>query len=311
MHTFLTPDPVTLEIRNAAGPVRVTLTDTTTTTVVVTPDTSHPLGFLDDAFKAFGGGRGFGRGRTVARLESFASSFRMPGLDAPGDSGPSTFDDLAAAVRVEHRDGAEPVVEIDTDQARDGWRSSFTIEITAPVGSSVRLKSQSSDLTVTGAAGVVDARTAAGDVALEAVAGRAHIQTASGDITLRAAGAGVDLRTASGAVQAGSVAGDAVVRTTSGDIQLGAVGGNVSAQSVSGDVQVSDATAGEANLQAVSGDVRVGIHPGSLAAVNLTTISGRTDTDFEVTGELPEGDSPVLQVTVKTTSGNIVLHRVA
>ena len=45
MHTFLTPDPITIEVRNSSGEVRLDLADVTTTTVEVTASASHPFGF--------------------------------------------------------------------------------------------------------------------------------------------------------------------------------------------------------------------------------------------------------------------------
>jgi Putative adhesin len=306
MHTFLTPEPITLEIRNAAGETQVVLTDTQTTTVVVTPSSSHPLGFLDDVFKAFGGGRGFGRGRQFGGRGGFGE---QPMDEA--DAQQAMIDAIADAVRVEHREGDHPSVIVDTDPAKDGWRSAFTVTVTAPAGSNIRVQSQSSDVAVTGSARLVDVRTASGDVQFDETTGKTLIQTASGDVGIGVAGAEVDVRTASGDVSVGPVAGDALIHTTSGDIRLGAVAGNISARSVSGDVKVSDAVAGQAEVNAVSGDVQIGVHAGSLASINLTTVSGSTDTDFEVTGEVPAGDAPVLTITVKTTSGDIRLHRAA
>ena len=52
MHTFLTPEPITVEIRNASGEIRVDLAEVATTTVDVIASTSHPLGFLDDVIRA-------------------------------------------------------------------------------------------------------------------------------------------------------------------------------------------------------------------------------------------------------------------
>jgi len=305
MHTFLTPEPITLEIRNAAGEIQIVLTDTQTTTVTVTAASGHPLGFLDDVFKAFGGaGRGFGRGRPFGPFGEQQS--------APhGEPEQTTLDDIADSARVEHRAGDHPTVIVDTDPARDGWRSAFTVSVTAPTGSNIRVQAQAADLAVTGVAGLVDVRTASGDVRLDETTGKTLVQTASGDVEIGAAGASLDVRTASGRVGAGPVGGDALVHTTSGDIRLGAVAGNITARSVSGNVRVSDAVAGQAEVNAVSGDVQIGVHAGSLAAINLSTVSGNTDTEFEVIPDAPEGDSPALEITVKTTSGDIRLHRAA
>ena len=333
MQTFLTPDPITLEIRNASGNIQIVLTDTTTTTVDVSASTSHPLGFLDDVFSAIGVGRsssGRPAGGWAGRLESLGRGRPFGGglfgeqhaNDQPAEDGPTgpatdrsgaapTRDDLVESVRVEHRDTDKPSVLIDTDSARDGWRSSFDIIVTAPNGSNIRILSQSSDVTVSGPAGIVDVRSASGDVQLDETSGKTLVQTASGKIRLAAAGSEVDFRTASGDVEVGPVGGDALVHTTSGSIKVGAVAGNISARSVSGDVRVADATSGSAEVNAVSGDVEIGVHAGSLASINLSTVSGSTDTDFAVAGEAPEGDAPVLEITVKTTSGDIRLRRAA
>jgi DUF4097 and DUF4098 domain-containing protein YvlB len=77
---------------------------------------------------------------------------------------------------------------------------------------------------------------------------------------------------------------------------------------------VLDVTAGRVEVITVSGDVEIGIHSGSLTAVDLSTVSGSTDNEFTVIDDLPaaEGaaeDEPVLDLRVKTTSGNIRLRR--
>ena len=86
-----------------------------------------------------------------------------------------------------------------------------------------------------------------------------------------------------------------------------------------------DATSGNAELVTVSGDVEVGIHAGTLTAVDLSTISGSTNSDFEVSAEAPpvdvatpdsvdatpgdDAEERTLDLRVKTTSGNIRLRR--
>ena len=88
MHTFLTPEPITLEIRNASGEIRVDLADVATTTVDVVATSSHPFGFLDDVFRAVASkGAQFGVDR-----KAFAGGRR------PASTGPS-FDDSTAGVR--------------------------------------------------------------------------------------------------------------------------------------------------------------------------------------------------------------------
>jgi hypothetical protein len=302
MHTFLTPEPITVEIRNASGEIRVDLADVASTTVDVVASTSHPLGFLDDLIRSaksqFVGGRS--------------------GFGAPTDPGPDFADDPVERVRVDLRPsvdgtGAGTLI-VDTDPARNGWKSSFTVHVTAPKHSGIRIQSQSAEVAVTGPAERLEVRTASGDVRVDDVYGPSVVQTASGEITVRSTSS-CDLRSASGEIQVRHVSGEAVVHSTSGDVQVDVAGGDVKARTVSGELRVLDVASGRVELVSVSGDVEIGIHPGSLAAVDFSTVSGRTDTDLPVTDSAPvtenEPESPTLDLSVKTTSGDIRVRRAA
>lgn len=315
MHTFLTPEPITVEIRNAAGQIRVDLADVTTTTVDVVVSPSHPFGFLDDVFRAVAAKTQF-----AGDLKAFAGGRSRfdPSFDSEGGNLP---DDPAERVRVDFRQPADGVgvtgegaatLIVDTDPARDGWKSAFTVHVTAPAASGIRIQSQSADIAITGPAALLDARTASGDVRVDEVTGRSLVQTASGDVTITATGE-CDIRTASGNIEVHSASGAAVAHSTSGDIRFAAPAGDVNARSVSGDIRILDVAVGRAEVVTVSGDVEIGIHAGSLVAVDLSTVSGATDTDFEVSDEAPGGDGdadgPALDLRVKTTSGDIRLRR--
>jgi hypothetical protein len=333
MHSFLTPEPITIEIRNSAGSVRVDLADVTTSTVDVVAGPSHPLGFLDDVIRAakaqFVGGRPGGRaeGGYEGRYD--------------GDYGPDRpAEDPAERVRVDLRQhgtgGESATLIVDTDPAREGWKSSFTVHVTAPAGSGVRVQTQSANTVATGIAGRVEVRTASGDVRVDQVLGRSVVQTASGDVAI-ADTAECDIRTASGDIEVRRVRSEALLHSTSGEIRIDAAGDDVSARSVSGDIRVADASSGRAELITVSGDVEIGVHAGTLAAIDLRTVSGSTSNDFAVSDEPPArgtvadaayvvdadadadqpiggaiaADEPVLDLRVKTTSGDIRLRRAA
>src|SRR4029077_8403699 len=143
MHTFLTPEPITIEIRNASGEIRVDLADVATTTVDVVAGSAHPFGFLDDVFRAVAAKAQFVGDRKTSAGDR--QDFDSPASGFGGDSGPA---DPAERVRIEHRppvlgdpaDGASApdaigTLIVDTDPARDGWKSSFTVHITAPTAS--------------------------------------------------------------------------------------------------------------------------------------------------------------------------------
>jgi len=286
MQTFLTPEPLTIEIRNSAGSVQVDLADVTTTTVDVVSAPAHPLGFLDDVIRA-------------AKAQ-FAGA-RSGGPDS-GSGGPGGYredrplEDPSERVRVDLRPhvagGESATLIVDTDPARDGWKSAFTVHVTAPAGSGVRVQTQSANTVTTGIAGRIEVRTASGDVRLEQVLGRSVVQTASGDVTITDT-AECDIRTASGDIEVRRVRSEAQLHSTSGEIRVDGAGNDLSARSVSGDVRVTDAAAGRVELITVSGDVEVGVRAGTLAAIDLSTVSGSTHNDFVVSAEPPARvDSP-------------------
>ncbi len=335
MHTFSTPAPITVEVRNASGDVHVTLADTDQTTVDVTLMSSGAAGFVDEIVRAFGGRRGD---------EADSADKRSRWWEAPG--GPEASG-ILDRVRVDlaARDEGQTLI-VDTDPASRGWRTSFAVRVIAPTGSSVRVNSQSADVTVSGTAGMMDIRTASGDVLADDARETVHIQTASGDVRLQSVGGDLSCRSASGDLEVTSVAGSTALHTTSGDVRVQAPAGDVEVRTVSGDVDVADLVRGLARVTTVSGDVELGVHSGSLAAVNLSTISGDTRSDLDIsdrpagggdgmsperpdpgtdsgtdsgagvvsgagadTGQVSAAPAPTLDIRARTTSGDIRLRR--
>ncbi|WP_161632057.1 DUF4097 family beta strand repeat-containing protein [Nakamurella lactea] len=288
MQTFLTPDPIVVEVRNAAGLVTVDLADTQTTTVDIEQLQGTGVGFIDDLM----------------------SSFRR---DAPQHQTPSNaLDDVRVDLRVQE---SGTVLIVDTDPARNGWRSSFAVRITAPASSGVRTQTQSADIRLTGVADRLDVRTASGDVQADVVERGSLVQTASGNVRIASIGADAEIRTASGDVSVRHSGGSLSVHSTSGDVRVEEPERDVFVRAVSGDVYILDAVTGAIEATAVSGDIVVGVHPGSLAKIDLSSISGDTRNEFEVHDDPIEApqDVPIgrLEITCRTTSGDIRLRRSA
>lgn len=288
MQTFLTPDPIVVEVRNAAGLVTVDLTDTQTTTVDIEQIQGTGVGFIDDLM----------------------SSFRRDHAQHP--AAPNALDDVRVDLRVQE---SGTVLIVDTDPARSGWRSSFAVRVTAPANSGVRTQTQSADIRLTGVIDRLDVRTASGDVQADVVQRGSLVQTASGDVRIASIGADAEIRSASGDITVRSCAGALSVHSTSGDVRVEEPASDVFVRAVSGDVSILDAVDGVIEATAVSGDIVIGIHPGSLAKIDLSSISGETRNDFEVHEEPVEApqDGPAgkLDVTCRTTSGDIRLRRAA
>ena len=96
MHTFLTPEPITIEIRNASGEIRVDLADVATTTVDVVASSSHPLGFLDDVIRA-------AKAAVRRRSQAFAGGRAAVRRPLPTTTVRRRADDPAERVRVDLR----------------------------------------------------------------------------------------------------------------------------------------------------------------------------------------------------------------
>jgi len=188
-------------------------------------------------------------------------------------------------------------------------RTGIGCRIRCPAGSSVTAKTKSADVTARGTIGGLDVRTASGDVEAVDVAGSVNVKSASGDIRIHTVGGGLNVQTASGDVEIGAVRGPANVQTASGDVEIDAADADVHAMVVSGDLELGAVVRGQVNAQSVSGDVTVGVRRGSTAYLDCNTLSGDTSSDLDLQGDAPADGGPLVEVRVKTVSGDIRITR--
>jgi hypothetical protein len=232
--------------------------------------------------------------------------------------------EMVEAARIESNrrgDGYEVAVEVRT---RHGVWVSFSkgpdirigtpemrLRITCPVGAELDVRTKSADLDARGDYGLVDVRTASGDVKLENAA-EARIKTASGDVNLDSVGGQLDVKTASGDLYAGSVAGDANLQLVSGDVLIREADGSVSANTISGDQRFEAVLQGRLELRAVSGDIGIGIRRGSRVFIDANTVSGSTSSEFDLSdapATPPSENAPLVEVFAKTISGDVRIER--
>ena len=229
MHTFLTPDPITCEVRNSAGAVTVDLSGTgSMTTVEIMATDDQPGGFLDDVIRSVSG---WGKSPEPA-----------PGLT----------DDAVEDVVVEFQNGK---LIVDSEPARRRWHSGFIVRITAPRGSGVRARTDSAAVAVTGTADRIEIKTGSGAVNVESCNGNAMVRTVSGDVDVRDATKGtIDLAAVSGSLSIGVHAGVAArvdLTTVSGTATsalpiLGPIDGSeltIKGRTVSGGISLGSAAA--------------------------------------------------------------------
>ncbi len=207
-------------------------------------------------------------------------------------------------------DGHEIVVHLQKKSGFMGaWGAKVGVRVRCPSGSDLDLRSGSADLDAMGDLGLVDVKTASGDVSVER-AERLRVATASGDIRVDDVAGPTDCRTASGDVRIGRSGEVLNANLVSGDLSVGVATGGFSVTTVSGDVRFDNAGGGGMKVQSVSGDVHLAIAPGQRLFVDASSISGKMRSELEL-GEdsSAEGDGPVRDLRVRTVSGDLLIMR--
>ncbi|MEP7180429.1 MAG: DUF4097 family beta strand repeat-containing protein [Pseudonocardiales bacterium] len=192
---------------------------------------------------------------------------------------------------------------------RSRQRDALDITVTVPSGTAVKITGVTADITVTGRSGSADIASGSSTISLGEV---------DGDLRLRYG---------SGTARVGSVSGSVEARSGSGDAMFGPIGGALSAGCGSGNLEVtsvrgavrSRAGSGTASLGAVysdvdvargSGSIAIGLPAGQPARLDVTTGSGRVESDLPIEDAPTTQHSPIT-VRARTGSGNVRLFRAA
>ncbi|MDX6397763.1 MAG: hypothetical protein QOJ43_1171, partial [Gaiellaceae bacterium] len=185
------------------------------------------------------------------------------------------------------------------------------IRIRCPEEADLDCMTASADVATTGRLGLVEVKTASGDVAAEDVAGL-RVQSASGDVRASTVDGEARLQTVSGDVRLGTVTGPVSATLVSGDFALDDARTDLSAKTVSGDQRVGAVREGQIKLQSVSGDVRVGIRPGTRLRIDANSTSGDVSSELDVKDAPSETPSTrEAHLEAKTVSGDIEITRAA
>jgi len=186
----------------------------------------------------------------------------------------------------------------------------FAIRLTAPTGVAARVAVASADVELRGQLGRAELTGASGDAVLEACA-ELQLRSASGDARIGTVTGRATVASASGDVRVGSAGGGLEVRTASGDVEVGSAAGGVSVTTASGDVGVDRAAGGTVRVKTVSGDVEVAVVPGLRVWLDLSSISGRMESQLDGEGGAVGTGPAELTVAVRTVSGDQRLRRAA
>jgi DUF4097 and DUF4098 domain-containing protein YvlB len=207
-----------------------------------------------------------------------------------------------------------------------GSRGSVDVNVHVPPDSWAAITTGSGHIDTAGKLGKVRAHSGSGAVRLDDC-GEVHARTGSGEITVRLCAGSVDAKTGSGHVTVGKVAADARITTGSGGAEIDEVGGNarihcasghievgqsgddLDASAASGSIRVRRADHGRVSARTGSGSVRVGVANGTAALLDVSTLSGRVDSELQPS-DAPGGDEKRVELILSTMSGNVTVARV-
>jgi DUF4097 and DUF4098 domain-containing protein YvlB len=211
--------------------------------------------------------------------------------------------------RVELRDGMLVVEAPDWTGMlfRRGPRLRVTVHL--PQDGDLALMVASADVRATGRFGSANLTTASGDVSVDHLTGDVSLKSASGDMQISRVDGGLRINGASGDFVLGQVGGDLSAKLASGDLSVDRIGGPAKATTASGDVTVGTAVAGLVQINTASGDVSVGVTPGTAVWLDLSSLSGDTNTDLAMPDSGGTESAATLTVKVRTASGDIDVHR--
>lgn len=188
-----------------------------------------------------------------------------------------------------------------------GRRAAVAVRVVCPIATALEVAAAAADLRARGRLGAVDVRTASGDVAIEAAASL-HVESASGDVIVREVEGDATLKTTSGDVLAHAIGGSLTAALVSGDVQVESLAGDLRVSTVSGDVEVRE-LGGAATVNGVSGDVDLAVVAGRRLWLDVRSASGDVDSDLDVGDEPATGEAPVVELTVRTVSGDVRIRR--
>ncbi|HUO88875.1 MAG TPA: DUF4097 family beta strand repeat-containing protein [Rhizomicrobium sp.] len=157
--------------------------------------------------------------------------------------------------------------------------------------------------------GEVHARTGSGEITVRLCAGSVDAKTGSGHVIVGKVGADARIVTASGGAEIDEVSGDARIHCASGHIEVGQSGNSLDAHAASGSIRVQRADHGQVRARTYSGSVRVGVAKGTAALLDVSTMSGRVDSELQPS-DAPGAEEKRVELILSTMSGNVTVARV-
>lgn len=188
-------------------------------------------------------------------------------------------------------------------------RDAVDVEVVVPSGTPVKISSYTASIAVTGRVGAADLASGAASIDVDEVDGNLRLRFGSGSAHVRMVRGDVQSRAGSGNAEFGEVTGALNSACGSGDISIGTSRGSVRTRAGSGDVSVAVAY-GDVDFVSGSGSIVVGVPTGTSARLDVTSGSGRVQSEMPVESQATPAERQV-SVRIRTGSGDIRLVRAA
>lgn len=214
----------------------------------------------------------------------------------------SRFEDLDADVRL---DAGATTLTVEIPRRRFGKQPRVTVTVRVPRGSRLVADAASASISVRGAMAGLELASASGSIQADEAHGSVVVRTASGSVRLGAVHDRLEVRSVSGSVRVAAVDAGAAVRVVSGSIEVGRAASDLRATSVSGSIRVQEVRHGTVELTSTSGSVHVGVRRGTLVWLDLSSVSGRTQSDLVADTPGAGGDESTVTLTARSISGGI------
>jgi hypothetical protein len=189
-------------------------------------------------------------------------------------------------------------------------RDDLDVRIRVPSGTAVRLLTYTSSLTVTGRIGGADVAFGAAEARFDHVDGDLRMRFGNGSIHAERVSGSVELRSGSGTVDLGEVGGAISAGCGSGSLAVRIARDAVRSRSGSGGASIG-AAHGDVDVVSGSGNVQIGLPAGVTARLDLSTGSGRIESDLPIDEAPRTEQSRAITLRARTGSGRVRLFRAA
>ena len=281
MKTFDTPQPINVGVDIAVGAVRITATETGTTTVDVRPsdDSNNEDVWAAEQTRVE---------LTHDRLDVRGPKFRLSWL---GRNTGGSIDVELSLPTGSHLDGATGGGSIDADGRLGDCRLKTGVgQIRLDEVGTLSVKSGAGKVLVERASGQVELTAGSGPVRIGEIEGMALIKNSNGDTWI------------------GEAHRDVRVKAANGNIAIDHVHADVSATSANGSVRLGEVERGSVVLETAMGDLEVGIPDGVAAWIDANATAGTVRNTLE-SSTAPDDSTEVVEVRARTTVGEILISR--